>query len=181
MTFFLVEHLKTMSLKELNRPTFCPVHSKEKLTLFCDTCNKNICRDCALTDHKQHDTKFIEEVYSKLKTNLSELLGHTKSVCIKVENAIPVLDWMLAQIGMKADNVLKDIDDSLNAKIKALELRRNELRTAVELVRINRKTSLEIQKRKLEASRDTLRVSCQFVKRVLEEGIKNPRSCSLKR
>ena len=55
-------------------------------------------------------------------------------------------------------------------KVKALEQRKKELRSTVELIRINRKTILEMQKKKLEASRDTLRVSCHFVKRVLEEG-----------
>ena len=166
-----------MSLKELNRPCFCIVHLKERLALFCNTCNKSICRNCALSDHKRHDTKFLQEVYSKLTPNLSVLLDHTKSVCIKVENAIPVIDWMFARINLKADNVLRDIDDSFNAKIKALEMRRGKLKSAVELVRINRKTSLEMQKRKLKASRDTLRVSCNFVKRVLEEGNVNPSDC----
>lgn len=160
-----------MSLRELNRPTYCTAHTDEKLALFCDTCNVSICRNCALIHHKRHNTQFLEEAYSKLRPRLSDLLDQAKSVCVKVESAIPMLDWMLARVNLKADGVLKDIEESINAKIKALEQRRSELRSAVELVRINRKTSLEIQKKRLEASRDTLRVSCHFVKRVLEEGI----------
>lgn len=66
--------------------------------------------------------------------------------------------------------MLRDIEESISAKIKALEQRRKELRSTVELIRINRKTVLDMQKKKLEASRDILRVSCHFVKRVLEEG-----------
>lgn len=159
-----------MSLKELNRPTYCTTHSDERLALFCDTCNASICRNCALKDHKTHHTQFLEDAYSKLRPRLSQILEKTRSVCVKVENAIPVLDWMQARVNLKADGVLRDIEDSINAKIKALEQRRSELRAAVELVRVNRKTALEIQRRRLEASRDTLRVSCRFVKRVLEEG-----------
>lgn len=159
-----------MSLKELNRPTYCTTHSDERLALFCDTCNASICRNCALKDHKTHHTQFLEDAYSKLRPRLSQILEKTRSVCIKVENAIPVLDWMQARVNLKADGVLRDIEDSINAKIKSLEQRRSELRAAVELVRVNRKTALEIQRRRLEASRDTLRVSCRFVKRVLEEG-----------
>lgn len=87
-----------------------------------------------------------------------------------MENAIPLLDWMQARVNMKADGVLRDIEDSINSKIKALEQRKSELRAAVELVRVNRKTALEIQRKRLEASRDTLQVSCRFAKRVLEEG-----------
>ena len=159
-----------MSLRELNRPTYCSAHTDEKLALFCDTCNVSICRNCALGDHKRHDTQFFEDAYSKLRPRLAELLDQTKSVCIKVENAIPMLDWMLARVNLKADGVLRDIEETISAKIKALEQRRKELRSTVELIRINRKTILEMQKKKLEASRNTLRVSCHFVKRVLEEG-----------
>lgn len=159
-----------MSLRELNRPTYCSAHTDEKLALFCDTCNVSICRNCALDDHKQHDTQFLEDAYSKLRPRLSELLDETKSVCIKVENAIPMLDWMLTRVNLKADGVLRDIEESISVKVKALEQRKKELRSTVELIRINRKTILEMQKKKLEASRDTLRVSCHFVKRVLEEG-----------
>ena len=159
-----------MSLRELNRPTFCMTHTDEKLALFCDSCNVSICRNCALSDHKQHDTQFLEDAHSKLRPRLADLLDQTKSVCIKVENAIPMLDWMLARVNFKADGVLRDIEDSFDAKIKALKQRRKELQSAVELIRINRKTSLEMQKKRLEASQDTLRVSCHFVKRVLEEG-----------
>lgn len=164
------EHLKTMSLKELNRPTFCATHTDERLALFCDTCNVSICRDCALTDHRKHNTQFVEDAYSKLRPRLSNVLEQTRNICVKVENAIPVLDWIQARVNIKADGVLRDIEDSINGKIKALEQRKSELRAAVELVRVNRKTALEIQRKRLEASRDTLQVSCRFAKRVLEEG-----------
>ena len=168
--FYFTEHLKTMSLKELNRPTFCAAHTGERLALFCDTCSVSICRNCALTDHRKHSTQFIEEAYSKLRPRLSQVLEQTRNICVKVENAIPVLDWMQARVNLKADGVLRDIEDSINSKIKALQQRKSELRAAVELVRVSRKTALEIQRKRLEASRDTLQVSCRFVKRVLEEG-----------
>ena len=168
--FFLTEHLKTMSLKELNRPTYCATHTDERLALFCDTCNESICRNCALKDHKTHQTQFLEDAYSKLYPRLSQILEQTRSVCIKVEKAVPVLEWMQARVNMKADRIIRDIEDSINTKIKALEQRKSELRAAVELVRVNRKTALDVQRRRLEASREALQVSCRFVKRVLEEG-----------
>ena len=160
-----------MSLKELNRPSYCTTHTEERLALFCDTCNVSICRNCGLTDHRKHHTEFMEDAYSKLRPRLSQALEQTRNICVKVENAIPVLEWMQARVNLKADGVLREIEDSFNAKIKTLEQRKSELRAAVELVRVNRKTSLEVQKKRLEASRDTLRVSCRFVKRVIEEGI----------
>ena len=73
-----------------------------------------------------------------------------------------MLDWRLARVNLKADGVLRDIEESISAKIKALEQRRKELRSTVELIRINRKTILEMQKKKLEASRDTFSLGMPF-------------------
>lgn len=36
------------------RPVFCPIHKKEQLKLYCETCDKLTCRDCQLLEHKEH-------------------------------------------------------------------------------------------------------------------------------
>lgn len=33
---------------------FCPVHTQEPLKLFCETCDTLTCRNCLLTEHKEH-------------------------------------------------------------------------------------------------------------------------------
>lgn len=61
-------------------------------------------------------------MYLKLILNFLVLLDYIKSVCIKVENVIFVIDWMFVRINLKVDNVLRDIDDFFNVKIKVLEM-----------------------------------------------------------
>uniref|UniRef100_S4RHM1 B box-type domain-containing protein n=1 Tax=Petromyzon marinus TaxID=7757 RepID=S4RHM1_PETMA len=36
------------------RPVYCPVHRREPLKLFCETCDRLTCRDCQLLGHKEH-------------------------------------------------------------------------------------------------------------------------------
>ena len=159
-----------MSLKELHRPSFCKTHPNEILELFCDSCNTSICRNCALRDHRKHRCQFVEEAHAKIRPKLSDLLDKARAVCVSVERAVPILDCTLRMVNTKADGVVRDIDDHINSKIRALEQRRRELRAAVELVRITRKTALKLQRERLVAARDKLRGSCHFVKRILEEG-----------
>lgn len=33
---------------------FCPIHCQESLKLFCETCDVLTCRNCLLTEHKEH-------------------------------------------------------------------------------------------------------------------------------
>ncbi|XP_029974210.1 E3 ubiquitin-protein ligase TRIM33 isoform X1 [Salarias fasciatus] len=49
------------------RPVFCPVHKKEPLKLFCETCDTLTCRDCQLLEHKEHRYQFLEEAFQNHK------------------------------------------------------------------------------------------------------------------
>ena len=48
---------------------------QESLSLFCETCDKLTCRDCQLTDHRDHKYKFIHEIAEETKSMISGLLS----------------------------------------------------------------------------------------------------------
>lgn len=41
---------------------FCAEHSAERLSLFCETCDRLTCRDCQLTHHRDHKYQFSTEM-----------------------------------------------------------------------------------------------------------------------
>lgn len=53
----------------------CSTHTQEKLSLFCETCDKLTCRDCQLTDHRDHKYKFAHEIATETRNSLSSLLS----------------------------------------------------------------------------------------------------------
>lgn len=53
---------------------FCSNHPHEKLSLFCETCDKLTCRDCQLTEHREHKYKFTNEIASEARKFISEML-----------------------------------------------------------------------------------------------------------
>lgn len=48
---------------------------QEKLSLFCETCDRLTCRDCQLVDHRDHKYKFANEIASETRSSLEVLLN----------------------------------------------------------------------------------------------------------
>ncbi|EDO33992.1 predicted protein [Nematostella vectensis] len=164
------ENLRSVSIKELYRPAFCEFHPSEKLMLFCDTCNKNLCRNCALQDpHRGHQCHFVNEAFSRVHPRLSNLLLETKQLYARVEDALPVIESMMTRVDRAANTARHDLDASIDEQIRALETRREYLRERVEAVRVMRNTSLGVQRENMRRARDRLRDSFRVARTVLDQ------------
>jgi tripartite motif-containing protein 33 len=60
---------------------FCSVHSQEKLSLFCETCDKLTCRDCQLIEHREHKYKFTNEIALETRKFIADMLKDVGYVC----------------------------------------------------------------------------------------------------
>ena len=52
---------------------YCALHKGEILKLYCETCNKLVCRDCTLVEHRQHSYKFLEDARKQLEVEMTTL------------------------------------------------------------------------------------------------------------
>ena len=63
----------------------CSKHD-DSLTIFCEFCQELICRDCAISDHKNHEYASIKNSYSKhyqmVETRLNSVDKMIDSVAI---------------------------------------------------------------------------------------------------
>lgn len=73
----LQEHQNT-SPSSNNKNLICPIHHNEQLTLFCENCDILTCRDCQLTDHRDHKYKFTHEIASETKKFIQGMLKDVK-------------------------------------------------------------------------------------------------------
>lgn len=55
-------------------PLFCNMHPNEKLSLFCENCDKLTCRDCQLMEHRDHKYKFTHEIASDCRKLIQSML-----------------------------------------------------------------------------------------------------------
>ena len=59
---------KKTGVQSLHKRQHCQEHEDELLKLYCKTCKKVICRDCALVTHREHSYAFVREVRANLKS-----------------------------------------------------------------------------------------------------------------
>lgn len=66
-------------MKSLRRKQHFEEHEEQIIELFCKTCEKTICRDCALVKHREHDYTFVREIRTDIQVALEELVRVVKA------------------------------------------------------------------------------------------------------
>ncbi|KAJ8722901.1 hypothetical protein PYW07_004081 [Mythimna separata] len=120
----------------LNR---CPTH-QEKLTVYCWTCRRCICHQCALWGgtHSGHTFKPLEEVYeqhvtqirdevSQLRRRLMELISLVQDVERNVESVRAAKDERVREIRNAVELMISRLDSALKAKLITLMGQKNGL------------------------------------------------------
>lgn len=129
-----------------DKSLMCHVHTAEKLSLFCETCDKLTCRDCQLVDHRDHKYKFAHEIATETRGNLSSLLSEITYKRVLLNSAMKVIDDRQNLIADKKKELVKEIThmvvkitNTVNMRGKQLVLRLNEVncRSAAQGVSIN--------------------------------------------
>lgn len=117
----------------------CTVH-QEKLSVFCWTCRRCICHQCALWGgtHSGHTFKPLEEVYEdhvtqiktevgQLKRRLMELISLVQEVERNVESVRAAKDERVREIRNAVELMIARLDSQLKAKLLTLMGQKNSL------------------------------------------------------
>ena len=103
------------------RMHFCTLHATKVLKLYCETCEKLVCRDCILVDHREHSYKFVQDARKLVETEMASLKSDVekklyplkRNLCeiIKVETAVAGYPEVLkADINSFFDNLVRSIE-----------------------------------------------------------------------
>ncbi|KAI5638499.1 b-box zinc finger domain-containing protein [Phthorimaea operculella] len=117
----------------------CPTH-QEKLTVYCWTCRRCICHQCALWGgtHSGHTFKPLEEVYeqhvtqirdevAQLRRRLLELISLVQDVERNVESVRSAKDERVREIRNAVELMISRLDSALKAKLLTLMGQKNSL------------------------------------------------------
>ncbi|XP_049866726.1 E3 ubiquitin-protein ligase TRIM37-like isoform X2 [Pectinophora gossypiella] len=117
----------------------CPTH-QEKLTVYCWTCRRCICHQCALWGgtHSGHTFKPLEEVYeqhvtqirdevAQLRRRLLELISLVQDVERNVESVRAAKDERVREIRNAVELMISRLDSALKAKLLTLMGQKNSL------------------------------------------------------
>lgn len=117
-----------------DKSLMCHVHPLEKLSLFCETCEKLTCRDCQLVDHRDHKYKFAHEMAAETRSSLSSSLKEITYKRVLLNSAMKVIDDRQNLIADKKKELVREIThmvvkitNTVNMRGKQLVLRLNEV------------------------------------------------------
>lgn len=82
---------------------------QEQLTLFCETCDRLTCRDCQLTEHRDHKYKFSHEIAAESRSFISSLLSDVSYKRVLLKSATKVIEDRQVLITEKKSALLQEI------------------------------------------------------------------------
>lgn len=168
--FLTLLEVKNLGSKALAKPAFCTKHADEALKLYCDTCQKTICRDCTIVDHRDHKYNFVADVAERERKAVEAVLQETKAKDVAVEEGLKAVKDMESRVQFKIVEVSKDVDVFFDEQVKTLEEMRANLKLEVKTQGQAKLKALSNQEEMLALSLAQLRNSTDFVEKALRDG-----------
>ena len=162
--------VKDLGSKALAKPSFCTKHADEVLKLYCDTCQKTICRDCTIVDHRDHKYNFVADVAERERKAVEAVLQETKAKDVAVEEGLKAVKDMESRVHFKIVEVSKDVDVFFDEQVKTLEEMRANLKLEVKTQGQAKLKALSNQEEMLALSLAQLRNSTDFAEKALKDG-----------
>ena len=161
---------KRLGVKSVQRRQHCEEHEGEVLKLFCKTCEKVICRDCALVKHRDHDYSFIREVRPDTQKSLEGLQKEVEEKLKEFRANKAYIEGLQNAGGDVLNSCLKEVNETCDKLIEVVETRRaaliGNLHSVHEMEEVKRKQELS----NIDTSLVRLSDSIHFTHNLLDSG-----------
>jgi hypothetical protein len=161
---------KKLGVQSIQRKQYCEEHDDEVLKLFCKTCKKVICRDCALVKHREHDYSFIREVRPETRNQLELLLKKVEEKENEFHGHKKHVEGLQRSNEDTLNFCLKDVNEMCDKLIEVIESRRAFL-----VAELHSKHEAEEEQNKgemnsIDLSLVRLSDSIRFTRKLLDDG-----------
>lgn len=165
-----LEEVKRVGSKALVKPAFCEKHSGELLKLFCQTCQKTICRDCTIVDHREHKYDFVADIAEKERSSVRGILEKCKTKEKVVAESLQVVKNMRIRVLSRCSEASKQVDSFFDKQVEALEHQRANLKNEAVKQGQERVKKLDSQAEGLSLLLAQLRSSVSFTSQAIADG-----------
>ncbi|KAJ8966872.1 hypothetical protein NQ314_003266 [Rhamnusium bicolor] len=149
---------------------FCLNHPHEKLSLFCETCDKLTCRDCQLIEHREHKYKFTNEIASEAKKFIAEMLKDVGYKRALLTSAMKVIDDRQNLITEKKQALVKEITQLVVKLTNTINVRGKQLVAKLTEVCDSKQKTLQEKKLALEQLSKMTDHCIEFTQHALDNG-----------
>ncbi|ENN72418.1 hypothetical protein HUJ04_009043 [Dendroctonus ponderosae] len=167
---------KEEGLNELNAlnnghaSLFCANHPHEKLSLFCETCDKLTCRDCQLIEHREHKYQFTNEIASEAKKYIADMLKDVGYKRALLTSAMKVIDDRQSLITEKKQALVKEITQLVVKLTQTVSTRGKQLVGKLTEVCDSKQKTLQEKKLALEQLSKMTDHCIEFTQYALDHG-----------
>ena len=158
--------VKNISLKEVPARK-CAEHDKT-LKLFCFDCERLICRDCTIIEHKEHKFEFVKKCAPEGRKRLRESLAPLQEVRADMAGAEKRVVSEEAKAERQREEVCGAIQQSFEQLKAVLERRKAELAGKVCSLAQEKKNALAAQKTVLQVAQKEIQLLTELVERNAE-------------
>ena len=158
--------VKNIPLKEAPAAA-CADHGEPKI-LFCFDCERLICRDCTIIEHKEHKFEFVKKCAPEGRRRLRESLAPLQEVRADMAGAEKRVVSEEAKVERQREEVCGAIQQSFEQLKAVLERRKAELAGKVCSLAQEKKNALAAQKTVLQVAQKEIQLLTELVERNVE-------------
>ena len=159
---------RKMGVKSVRQKLYCDEHKDEPLKLFCKTCQKVICRDCALVKHREHKYVFVHEYRHKAQKQLQVLVKKAKEKQVEFKSH----SEYLAKVRQSSSTVFVTCKQELNTAFdqmaKSIESRRKALLKELEALSQTEEKMLNVETDYIELALARFSNCIQFTEKLFD-------------
>ncbi len=165
-----LEEAKQMGSVAMAKPSLCKEHEGEVMKLFCVTCQKAICRDCTVVEHRDHEYTFVREAYSTGRESLLNILSETKSRVPMLEEALQSVSEIKERVHSRGEQTVQEVIKCCDDLTACVNIRRKWLIQLTEELKKGKLKALQIQQEELEMALASVKNSVEFTEKALKNG-----------
>ena len=103
---------------------FCKTHRGEPASVYCEDCSLPVCQKCTLTEHCGHTFNLLDTVSRQQEEVLRNLITRTKPFLVSVGDSLKNIEFTTRGVEERAQVVAMEICDSIDERMKALQVRK---------------------------------------------------------
>ena len=157
---------KDILIKKPPPPT-CKDHD-EQMKIFCFDCNRLICRDCTMIDHKEHKYDFVKKAAPTTKEKLTESLAPLKEIQVSLDAATKIVRSTKSEVETQGVTTATAIERSFDKLHEIIEQRKREMLKKASSVTKRKLDRLTVQEKGFDIASGTIHSLVDFVEQNIE-------------
>ena len=164
-----ISDLKENYQKYVPDPTgssLCSEHQKD-CNLYCETCQREICHECIIKGHREHQYNLAHDSVQQHKDAITEKLSSTVDIPKDLNGAIAKLDILVQNLEMMSKSTTRSINATFDKIEATVAQQRKVLLGEVTTTTCEKTEILQNQKQHLMCIKDKVTLCHDFINKTL--------------